>query len=296
MPSGKKARQLRQQAAATPPPVRSTGGAGARQASPKVLAAAGGVVVLVAIAIVLAVVLGKSSPANNTGPGNGDSETVLIATGTPTVGSSKTSDLQGAADVAKLLDGIPQEGLVLGASTAPVTLIEYIGLQCPDCDQFEVTEFPTLVANYVRKGKLKIEMQPWSILDRTAAEHDSDRCQKATIAAAAQNKAFQFAQVLYDNQGTEGTNWMNDAMISRIAASVDGLHPYQLATDANSSATQSIIKTITDFANAHYNPNTGEMGGTPTIYLQTGSGKPQWFYTGVPDLGSLESAINARLK
>ena len=66
--------------------------------------------------------------------------------------------------------------------------------------------------------------------------HDSDRGQKATIAAAAQNKAFNFAQVLYDNQGTEDTGWMNDAMISNIAASVDGLKPYQLATDANSAA------------------------------------------------------------
>ena len=30
------------------------------------------------------------------------------------------------------------------------------------------------------------------------------------IAAGAQNKAFNFAQILYDNQGTENTGWLND--------------------------------------------------------------------------------------
>ena len=53
---------------------------------------------------------------------------------------------------------------------------------------------------YVRTGKLRIKVEPWSILDRPGTGvTDSDRGQKATIAAAAQNKAFQFAEVLYFN-------------------------------------------------------------------------------------------------
>ena len=293
MPSGKRARQQRQQAA--PPPVRSKGapGLGARQASPRVLAIAGGVVLLVVIAIVLAVVLSGGKSPNN---GSNDGPTISIADGTPTVGSSNQSTnpnvLLGAADVERLLKGIPQTGFRLGKATAPVTLVEYIDLQCPDCDAFETTEFAPLVEKYVRPGKLKIMIQPWSILDRTPDIHDSDRGQRATIAAAAQNKAFNFAQVLYDNQGTEGTGWLNDAMISNIAASVDGLKPYQLATDASSAETRSIVRNITDFANSH----PAQMTGTPTLYLGKGLATPQWFFTGVPDLGTLEAAIDARLK
>jgi len=228
---------------------------------------------------------------------NADGPTVNIISGTPTVGNSASpSALSGAADVETLLKGIPQNGLVLGKPSAPVTLIEYIDLQCPDCDVFETTEFAPLVNKYVRPGKLKIEMQPWSILDQSPGEYDSARGQKATIAAADQNKAFNFAQVLYDNQSTEHTHWMTDGTISNIAASVDGLHPYQLATDANSSATQSVIKTISNWANTHYNQSTGEMAGTPNLYLQKSGTTPHFYISGVPDLGTLEAAIDALLK
>jgi protein-disulfide isomerase len=285
MPSGKRARQQRQ---AAPPPVRSKGGA--RQASPKVLAIAGGVVVLVIVAIVLAVVLSKSSGNYS---GSGDGPKIKIATGTPTIGNSSTSSLRQAVEVATLLKGIPQSGYVLGDPTAPVTLVEYIDLQCPVCGQFETTEFQPLVEKYVRHGKLKIEMQPWSILDVNPGEYDSNRGQNATIAAAELNKAFNFTQVLYENQATEHTGWLNDAMISNIAASVDGLRPYQLATDANSAATQRFVASIKSFAAAH----PTQMTGTPTLYLRKGvTGSLQYYGTGLPDLTSLEAAIDALLK
>ncbi len=233
-----------------------------------------------------------ASPAGASN-GSGDGPTISIASGTPRVGSSASpSALQGAAAVAKLFKGIPQTGLVLGDPNAPVTLIEYIDLQCPICQEFETTELPTLVDKFVRPGKLKIEMQPWSILDRTPDVHDSARGQKATIAAAAQNKAFNFAEVLYDNQGPEDSGWLNDGMISKIAASVDGLDPYKLATDANGSATANVIKSVDHWATTH----PSQMLGTPTIYLASGSKAPKYYTTGVPDLGKLEGAINALLK
>jgi protein-disulfide isomerase len=290
MPSGKKARQQRQAAAAAPPPVRSTGGGGGtRQASPKVLGIAGGVILIVIVAIVLGVVL--SNRSSGTSDGSNDGPNISIASGTPKVGNSATSVLQGAPEVEKLLKGIPQNQFTLGQPDAPVTLVEYIDLQCPICGQFETQEFGPLVDKYVRAGKLKIVIQPWSILDQNVGEYDSDRGQKATIAAAAQNKAFNFAQVLYDNQNTEHTNWMNDAKISQIAASVDGLKPYQLATDANNADTKSVIKTISDFAAAH----PTEMTGTPTLYLGKGRETPKYFYTGDPGLGNIQAAIDALL-
>ncbi len=224
--------------------------------------------------------------------GSGDGKRIRIATGTPRVGDSASpTALPGAARVAKLLKGIPQHGLVLGKRNAPVTLIEYIDLQCPLCEQFETRELAPLVRKYVRTGKLKISMQPWAILDPALGTHDSYRGQKATIGAAAQNRAFNFAEVLYDNQGIEGTGWMNDAMISNIAASVDGLRPYRLANNANGTATRRVIHAITRWANTH----PSEMTGTPTLYLRK-DGKPQYFGTGVPDLRKLEAAIDARLK
>ena len=157
--------------------MRSTGGGGTRQASPKVLGIAGGVIILIIVAIVLAVVLGKSSSPSSSGggggPGTGDGPTIKIASGTPTVGSSTSQNVLNAAAVATLLKGIPQHQFALGKPTAPVTLTEYIDLQCPICGQFETTEFGPLVDKYVRTGKLRIVMQPWSILDRTSWADES---------------------------------------------------------------------------------------------------------------------------
>lgn len=283
---------MRRQAASTPPPVRSKGApGGSRQASPRVLAIGGVIVVVVIVAIVLGIVLTRGKGGNTSGSGNADGPTIGIVAGTPAVGSSTGSDaLPGATDVANLLKGIPQNHFVLGSPTAPVQLIEFIDLQCPDCQVFETTMVPTLVQKYVRPGKLSIKMEPWSILDRTPAEHDSNRGQAATIAAAAQNKAFNFAEVLYQNQGTEGTGWMNNTMISEIAASVDGLKTRQLAADANSSTTKRLVQAV-DSAAAK-----GQYNGTPTLLLARRGQTPKFFTTGVPSsLGSLEAAINADL-
>lgn len=298
MPSGKKARQQRRAAAAAaPPPVRSkgVGGARGRQASPRALAIAGGIVVVAVVAIVLGVVLTKGSSSGATS-GTGDGPTLKTVSGTPAVGSSTSAvALQGAPQVAKMLKGIPQNHFELGKPSAPVELIEFIDLQCPVCQEFENTEFPTLVQKYVRTGKLRVKMEPWSILDRPGTGVvDSDRGQKATIAAAAQNKAFDFAAVLYLNQGTEDSNWMNDSMIAQIAASVDGLKPAQLVTDANSSATKSLAQDVDSRGNAiaaKFPP-----GGTPTLLLAKGIEKPKYYGTGYPDLGHLEAAIDALLK
>lgn len=302
MPSGKRAKQQRRQAAQAPPPVRSKGAGGQRQASPRALAIGGGVILIVIVAIVLAVVLGKSN--GNGGTGSGDSLTIKLASGTASVGSSTSpAALQGATEAAALFKGIPQSHFVLGSHTAPVVLTEFIDLQCPDCRDFETTQLPTLVQKYVRTGKLQIKMEPWEILDRPGTTTtDSHRGQKATIAAAAQNKAFQFAEMLYYNQGVEDSNWMNDSMISQAAASVDGLKPAQLVSDANSAATKSLVNDIDTLANqlatrfSTGGTNGTGFDGTPGLFLSKGKGALQFYGSGVPDLGNLESAINALLK
>lgn len=250
---------------------------------------------IVVVAIVLAVVLGKSNNGG-TGPSTGDSATIHLAPNTPAVGNSATSVLQGATQVATMFKGIPQDHFVLGSPTAPVELTEFIDLQCPDCQKFESQDLPTLVQKYVRTGKLRIKMEPWSILDRTPDVHDSARGQKATIAAAAQNKAFQFAEVLYYNQGLEDTNWMNDGVISQIAASVDGLKPAQLVSDANSAATKTLVQEIDNQANTLVTKFPGFVG-TPGLFLSKGNGSPTLYSSGVPaSLTDLEHTIDALAK
>ena len=268
----------REAAVRTPPPVRSKGApGGVRQASPRTLGVAALVVVLVAVAATLAVVLTSH---------NGSKTTDVSKL--PAVGSATWKGaLPGSTYVRRMFNGIPQQGLVLGSATAPAQLTTFIDLQCPICQEFETQMMPTLIQKYVRTGKLSIKIQPWNILDRTPAEHDSARGQAATIAATLQNKGFQFAEMLYLNQGTEGTGWLTDNMVGTAASSVDGMDPRRVLTDAGSSGVKSLVHEVDSRASA------AGFNSTPTLLLSSHGGTPKEIANSLPNLSTLESQIQA---
>ena len=231
MTSGKKARAQRRAAAA--PPVRKPGAG--RKASPAVLGGIAGVIVLVVIAVVLAIVLTRGSSHKST--------------------SSNTAvKLPGAAAVNRVFDGIPQSGTSLGSPGAPVTMQEFIDLQCPFCDQFERTVFPSIVKRYVRSGKVRVEMEPLAFIGP-----DSVRGQAAVLAAGKQDRAFNYAAQLYQNQGTENTGWLSDDMVKAAAASIPGLNADQLLSERNSVAVKAEQQQV--------NTAGASVKSTPTIYV-----------------------------
>ncbi len=240
MPSGK-ASKRRRRVAQTPPPVRSKGAPRQRQASPRVLIGAGVAVLAIAIGAVLAVVL------------SGGSSNSLADV--PAVGSLKNA-LPGASDVNSLLKGIPQSGTTLGSPSAPVTLVEFVDAQCPYCQQFETQVMPSIIRNYVRTGKLRIQTQFWAFIGP-----DSIRGQAAELAAAEQNTAFNYAQLLYDNQGTENTGWLDDSMVTAIATSIPGLRVHTLLNARSSAAVKAAQKQVDDLA------TTDKVTGTPTLFV-----------------------------
>ncbi|HEV7133983.1 MAG TPA: thioredoxin domain-containing protein [Gaiellaceae bacterium] len=271
MPSGKKSKQQRRLAAQAPPPVRSKGMPANRQANPKVLLIGGGIAAVVAVVIVLAIVL--------SGGGSGTPKV------TQTIGSA-ASGLPGATDVASMFKGIPQNGLFLGSPAAPVQMVIYIDLQCPICQNFETTITPGLVSKYIRTGKVRLEVKPWAFIGP-----DSTRGQKAMFAAADQNKAFEFSQVLYDNQGTENTGWLNDSMIVQIAESVTGLNVPKLLADRNSAKVKQEIAAVASAAVAN------KVTGTPTVFVGRTGSKPALVGSpgSAPDLTQVTQALDTAL-
>jgi protein-disulfide isomerase len=272
MPSGKKSKQMRRAAAATPPPVQSKGSPRRRQADPKILAIGGGIAALVVVAIVLALVLSG-------GGGSGK-----LPSGTPAIGNCAANGLPGCRDVETLFKGIPQNGLYLGSPSAKAQMVMFIDLQCPFCQNYETTVMPTIVKKYVRTGKVRIQVEPWAFIGP-----DSVRGQKAMFAAAKQNKAWNFAEVLYLNQSTENTGWLSDSMVAQAAASVDGLDVKQLWTDRKSS---SVAKSANDVAALAQERN---VTGTPTVFVGRTGTTPKLVGAGgaVPTLAETEAAIDA---
>ena len=267
MPSGKQSKRQRRAARTGPPPVQRKGRR--RQASRRALLTAAAVIVLAAIGVTLGVVLNA-----------GSSKASVPARG------SLVNALPGAADVQRLLKGIPQRGNVLGSQSAPVTLVEYIDLQCPFCQQFETQAMATVIGKYVRTGKVKIEARPIAFIGP-----DSQSGRAAAIAAGEQNKLFNFTQILYLNQGGENSGWLSSQMITSAAASIPGLDVSRLVACANSDAVKEQAGALDKHAVAD------NVRATPTILVGKSTGVLRQVALKSPsDPQSVASAIDAALR
>ena len=167
----------------------------------------------------------------------------------------------GATDVAVLLDGIPQTGVVLGNPNAPVVLVEWADLQCPYCREWTVSAFPALVHDYVRAGKLQIVFRGLSFLGP-----DSGRTLRTALAAGLQNRLWNVVDLMYRNQGVENSGWASDDLLRSLTGSVDGLDVNRVFDDSGSTGVQGAIdKTATEGDRAR-------VTGTPTFDIgKTGS-------------------------
>jgi protein-disulfide isomerase len=235
------------------------------------LLVAGAVLTLLVVAGILALTLGNRG---------GDS----AAQDVPAVGSLENG-LPGAADVEQLLKGIPQSGDVLGAENAPVTVVEYVDLQCPFCQLFEVEAMPTLINRYVRTGKARIVMRPIAFIGP-----DSESGRDAVIGAGAQSKQFNLAQLLYLNQGPENGGWLDDALITAAASSIPGLKVPEALEASDSAATSAKADEVDALA------ARDAIRSTPTILVgKTGAAPQQVMLSSPGDAGAVAAAIDAAL-
>jgi protein-disulfide isomerase len=230
----------------------------------------------VVVVLVIAAVLALATLRDN-----GSSTSANV----PAVGSLQNG-LPGASETQQLLRGIPQRGNVLGPSSAPATLVEYVDLQCPFCQAFEVAAMPTIVNRYVRTGKLKVVMRPIAFIGP-----DSEAGRKAALAAGLQDKQFNVVQVLYLNQGPENSGWLDDEMITAAAGSVPGLRVPELLNQRDSSA-------IADQA-AAFDALTkqDQVSRTPTILVGRSGGTLRQVELSSPqDVDSVATAVDAALR
>ncbi len=89
------------------------------------------------------------------------------------------------------------------------------------------------------------------------------------LAAEKQNKAFNFEEVLYANQGTENTGWATDDMLYQIAASVPGMKIHPLFAERGSAFVKKDAAQIAADAQAN------NISGTPTIFVGKAGAKPK---------------------
>jgi protein-disulfide isomerase len=232
MASGKQSRRKRQASVA-----QRRVDATRKKPSRTVVAIGAAIVAITIAAIAAAVALSDRSPAPS---------------GMTSARGSLRNALPAAVAVNRLLHGVPQRDNVLGRQDAPVTLVEYIDLQCPYCAAFETEVMPKLIPRYVRRGTVRIEARILAFLGP-----DSERGRRAAVAAGEQNHLFDFAQLAYAHQGVENGGWLDDAFVRAAASSIPAL-----AVEPVVHATRTPVERRFDEA-----ATRDSVTGTPTILV-----------------------------
>jgi protein-disulfide isomerase len=162
----------------------------------------------------------------------------------------------------RLFAGIPQNGIALGRPDAPVTLVEFADFQCPFCATFARDALPEIVRRYVRTGKVRIEYRALAFIGS-----DSDAAREMALAAAQQDRFWQFAHLLFENQGGENSGWVTEERLEAIGNAVPGLDVERALADRSA-------KTIADEAEkAEHHAGQFEISGTPAFLAGRTGGK-----------------------
>jgi len=137
---------------------------------------------------------------------------VLIVIGQSQSDGGDAGSVDGAAEVRRELDGIPQRGLVLGDPKADVRLIEFGDLQCPVCKGYAEEVVPPVIESKVRSGEAKLDFRNFTIIDE-----ESTDAAAAAIAAGEQGRGWDFLELFYRNQGIEATGYVTDEFLTAVA-------------------------------------------------------------------------------
>ncbi|MHB1538988.1 MAG: DsbA family protein [Solirubrobacteraceae bacterium] len=175
------------------------------------------------------------------------------------------------------LNGIHQEGAVLGNPKAPVT-IQYFGdLECPICRDFTLAALPHIIESDVRTGRAKIEYKSFSTATGNAEAGGSEpkgtfeSQQTAAYAAGKQNLGWYFIELFYHEQGKEASGYVTEKFIQGIAEQVPGLNLEQWSTARADKALASEVFEGEKAASKNGFSGTpsfmiGKTGGTLTQY------------------------------
>lgn len=230
--------------------------------------------VALAAAVIVVIVIAVSS-------GGSAKPKPKVATGKPP---------QGVATVAREFAGIPQQGLTLGDPKAPVTLVEFADLKCPTCQFYSLNILPTLLKDYVRTGKVKMEFRQMAFVGEAISPGDSPAAARMSMAVSLQSRTWQFAELFYINQQDENTRYVTDAFLRHIGSGVAGLDIPKALAARTSSQVRGLLAT----AEAQF--KASGFTGTPSFLLGRSDSPPPAFNPSSFSLDAFTGPIDALLK
>jgi protein-disulfide isomerase len=175
------------------------------------------------------------------------------------------------------------------AGSGSVTLQYFADLECPVCKSFTLGALPSIIQNWVRTGKLKIEFRN---MDTATREPEVFRSQQiAALAAGKQNKLWQFTELFYHEQQEEGSGYVTEQFLQNMAQQVPGLNLAQWTAARNDPTLASQITSDAQLVSA------SGFTGTPSFLIGKTGGPAQKFEAAsLTDPSSFNAAIEKLLK
>ena len=195
-------------------------------------------------------------------------------------GGGSTSPPAPAPAASSLFAGLPEEDGVLGDPEAPLTVTEYVDLQCPVCAAAARESLPTLIRDYVRTGKVKLEARTLHFIGP-----DSVRAARVAAGAEQQGRLWPFLEAFYSAQGQENSGYVTDAFLREVARAA-GVDAGAALKAADGAAAQDRL----DRANA----DAQRLGvqATPTFTVARGDGAPRVLGSGAQEAAALSAQLD----
>jgi protein-disulfide isomerase len=187
------------------------------------------------------------------------------------------------SSAAAMFAGIPEHDGVLGDPKAPLTVTEYVDLQCPICREASQSTLPTLVRDYVRTGKVKLQARTLHFIGP-----DSTKAARVAAGAQQQGKLWPFLETFYANQGQENSGYVTDSFLRQVAKAA--------GVDASAALGQADSAFATARLN-QANSDASKLGidSTPTLTVAKGDGAEHLLDANALDASSVSAALDKAL-
>jgi protein-disulfide isomerase len=154
--------------------------------------------------------------------------------------------------------GIPQNGTRLGREEAPVTIRLYEDFQCPACGQFARETLPEVVERHVKSGDARLVSETLAFIGPDLVY--------AARAAGEQDRYWQYAALLFENQGAENSGYVTDEFLTRQAEEVEGLDMGQWQRERKKSYDE-------ELASVQQRADEAGVNSTPTLVVSGPGGE-----------------------
>ena len=184
------------------------------------------------------------------------------------------------ATTSSLLAGIPESHGVLGDPKAPLTVTEYVDLQCPICAKAAQSTLPALIQDDVRTGKVKLQVRTLTFIG-----DDSVRAARVAAGAERQGRLWAFLEAFYARQGTENSGYVTDDFLRGVAKAA-GVDAGKAIGQADSAfASGRLEQADADATRMH-------VQGTPTLTVRRGAGPERVLQASPLDAAAVQAELD----